>query len=399
MPKPKVLALVMAGGEGSRLELLTERRAKPALPFAGVYRLIDFPLSNCVHSGIEDVWVLQQYRVQSLNDQLANGRPWDLDRTYGGLRLLPPQLGAGDGDGFHEGNADAIWRNRQLIAEHDPEVVLVLSADHVYRLDYGQVLARHRDRGAGVTVVTSEVPNEREAARQAVVEVAHDGRISGFHYKPDKPPTTRVATEVLAFQPGRLLDTLDELAAGDGELKDFGHGLLPRLVEAGEAVEHRMAGYWRDVGTVPAYWQAHMDLLDPERPLDLDDPAWPVLGRAPHRLPARVEGSARLEQALLSPGAVVCGEVARSVLGPGVVVEPGATVRDAVLLEACVVAAGATVERAVLDRDVRVGPRAVVGGQGGDRPALVGEAARIPEDSHIPPGGRFGADGPEEATA
>jgi glucose-1-phosphate adenylyltransferase len=195
MPKPKVLALVMAGGEGSRLELLTERRAKPALPFAGVFRLIDFPLSNCVHSGIEDVWVLQQYRLQSLNDELANGRPWDLDRTYGGLRLLPPQLGAGEEDGFHEGNADAIWCNRQLIAEHDPEMVLVLSADHVYRLDYG------------------------------------DGRLSGFHYKPEEPPTTRVATEVFAFQTRRLLDTLDELAAGDGELKDFGHGLLPRLVE------------------------------------------------------------------------------------------------------------------------------------------------------------------------
>jgi glucose-1-phosphate adenylyltransferase len=153
MPKPKVLALVMAGGEGSRLALLTERRAKPALPYAGVYRLIDFPLSNCVHSGIEDVWVLQQYRLQSLNDELANGRPWDLDRTFGGLRLLPPQLGAGEEDGFHEGNADAIWRNRQLIAERDPEIVLVLSADHVYRLDYGEVLARHRERGAGVTVV------------------------------------------------------------------------------------------------------------------------------------------------------------------------------------------------------------------------------------------------------
>jgi glucose-1-phosphate adenylyltransferase len=169
MPKPKVLALVMAGGEGSRLELLTERRAKPALPFAGVFRLIDFPLSNCVHSGIEDVWVLQQYRLQSLNDELANGRPWDLDRTYGGLRLLPPQLGAGEEDGFHEGNADAIWRNRQLIAEHDPEVVLVLSADHVYRLDYGEVLARHRDRRAAVTVVTTEVPDEREASRHGVV--------------------------------------------------------------------------------------------------------------------------------------------------------------------------------------------------------------------------------------
>jgi glucose-1-phosphate adenylyltransferase len=395
MPKPKVLALVMAGGEGSRLELLTERRAKPALPYAGVYRLIDFPLSNCVHSGIEDVWVLQQYRLQSLNDQLANGRPWDLDRTYGGLRLLPPQLGAEE-DGFHEGNADAIWRNRELIAEHDPEVVLVLSADHVYRLDYGAVLARHRDRGAGVTVVTSEVPEE-EASRQAVVEVDGDGRIGGFHYKPDEPPTTRVATEVFAFATGRLLGTLEELAAGDGELKDFGHGLLPRMVEAGEAVEHRMDGYWRDVGTVPAYWRAHMDLLDPERPLDLDDPAWPILGRAPHRLPARVEGSARLDRALLSPGTVVAGEVTRSVLGPGVVVEPGAAVRDAVLLDDCVVAAGARVERAVLDRGVRVGPGAHVGAAGdGGEPALVAGEAQVPRQATVGPGGRFGGD--EEAS-
>jgi glucose-1-phosphate adenylyltransferase len=399
MPKPKVLALVMAGGEGNRLELLTERRAKPALPFAGVYRLIDFPLSNCVHSGVEDVWVLQQYRLQSLNDELANGRPWDLDRTHGGLRLLPPQLGAGDEDGFHEGNADAIWRNRQLIAEHDPEVVLVLSADHVYRLDYGQVLARHRDRGAGVTLVTSEVP-EHEASRQAVVEVADDGRISGFHYKPDDPPTTRVATEVFTFEPGRLLDTLDELAARDGELNDFGHGLLPRLVEAGEAVEHRMDGYWRDVGTIPAYWQAHMDLLDPARPLALDDPAWPVLGRAPHRLPARVESSGRLEQALLSPGSVVCGEVTRSVLGPGVVVEPGAAVRDAVLLDDCVVAAGARVERAVLDRGVRVGPDARVGQAGEEHePTLVGEGARVPDGATVAPGDRYRRDGAGEAAA
>jgi glucose-1-phosphate adenylyltransferase len=391
MPKPKVLALVMAGGEGSRLELLTERRAKPALPYAGVYRLIDFPLSNCVHSGIEDVWVLQQYRLQSLNDQLANGRPWDLDRTHGGLRLLPPQLGTEE-DGFHEGNADAIWRNRELIAEHDPEVLLVLSADHVYRLDYGEVLARHRDREAGVTVVTAEV-DEEDASRQAVVEVGGDGRLSGFHYKPDEPPTTRVATEVFAFATGRLLGTLEELAAGDGELKDFGHGLLPHLVAAGEAVEYRMDDYWRDVGTVPAYWRAHMDLLDPERRLDLDDPAWPVLGRAPQRLPARVEGSARLDRALLSPGTVVAGEVTRSVLGPGVVVEPGAAVRDSVLLDDCVVAAGARVERAVLDRGVRVGPGARVGAGGVDgEPALVGEEARVPGDATVAPGARFGGD-------
>jgi ADP-glucose pyrophosphorylase len=250
MPRPKVLALVMAGGEGSRLELLTERRAKPALPYAGVYRLIDFPMSNCVH-------------------------PWDLDRTYGGLRLLPPQLGAGESDGFHEGNADAIWRNRELIAQDDAETTLVLSADHVYRLDHGEVLARHRERGAGVTVVTSEVP-EPEASRQAVVEVA---------------------------------------------------------------------GYWRDVGTVPAYWQAHMDLLDPERPLDLDDPDWPILGRAPHRLPARVEG-------------------------------------------------------AVLDRGVRVGPDARAGRSDDDGdPALVGEETRVPRGATVAPGGRLGQDGAREPAA
>jgi glucose-1-phosphate adenylyltransferase len=390
MPKPKVLALVMAGGQGSRLELLTERRAKPALPYAGVYRLIDFPLSNLVHSGIEDVWVLQQYRLQSLNDQLANGRPWDLDRTFGGLRLLPPQLGA-EQDGFHQGNADAIWRNRELIAEYAPEVVLVCSADHVYRLDYGQVLATHRTRDAGVTVVTSEVPAE-EAGRQAVVEVRDDGRLTGFHYKPEQPPTTRVATEVFAFKPDRLLAVLDELAAADEELADFGEGLLPRLVDAGEAVEHRLPGYWRDVGTVPAFWQAHMDLLAPEPELDLDDPAWPILTRAPQRLPARVEGSARAEQALLSPGAVVAGQVTRSVLGPGVVVEPGASVEDAVVLEDTVVAAGARVARAVLDRRVRVGRNARVGeADAAAEIALVGEAAEIPAGAEVAAGGRRAA--------
>jgi glucose-1-phosphate adenylyltransferase len=390
MPRSKVLALIMAGGAGSRLELLTDRRAKPALSYAGVYRLIDFPLSNCVHSGIEDVWVLQQYRVQSLNDQLANGRPWDLDRTHGGLRLLPPQLGAEE-SGFHEGNADAIWRNRELIAEFDPEVVLVCSADHVYRLDFARVLAVHREREAGVTVVTTEVPAE-EAARQAVVEVADDGRIASFHYKPDRPPTTRVATEVFAFRPDRLLGVLDELAADDGELKDFGDGLLPRLVEAREAVEYRLEGYWRDLGTVPAYWQAHMDLLDPERPLDLDDPAWPILGRIPSRLPARVEASARLNRALVAPGAVVAGEVARSVLGPGVVVEAGATVRDAVLIDDAVVEAGALVERAVVDRRARIGRAAKVGEPGAAAEiALVGQDADVPTGERVPAGGRFAA--------
>ena len=368
MPKPKVLALVMAGGEGSRLELLTERRAKPAIPFAGVFRLIDFPLSNCVHSGIEGVWVLQQYRLQSLNDELANGRPWDLDRTYGGLRLLPPQLGSGEEDGFHEGNADAIWRNRQLIAEHDPEVVLVLSGDHVYRLDYGEVLARHRDREAGVTVVTTEVPDEREASRLAVVKVADDGRLRGFHYKPDEPPTTRVATEVFAFETGRLLATLDELAAGDGELKDFGHGLLPR-----------------------------MDLLDPVPPA----------------------GAGRPGLAGAGPGAAPSAGLGRGLGPPG---QGAALAGHDCLRRGDPLGAGAGGG----GRARRVGPRrgaagrlrcrrrgpGRAGGAGPGRPGrargpgglgrrrrragLVAENTQIPPGATVAPGGRLGPDGAEE---
>jgi glucose-1-phosphate adenylyltransferase len=400
MRRPKVLTVILAGGEGGRLELLTRRRAKPALPWAGSYRLIDFPLSNCVHSRLEDVWVLQQYQPYSLNDHLSNGRPWDLDRTRGGLRVLPPHTGT-DEAGFHQGNADALWRNRDLIHEFGPQALLVLSADHVYKLDYGPVVDAHLQQGADVTVVTSQVP-AGEASRLGVVEVDDGGVVTGFAYKADDPPTTRAATEVFVFDPEPLLATLDELAAeeqrageddGDGEgerevLKDLGHALLPRLVAAGRVVEHRLDGYWRDVGTVSSYWQSHMDLLAGRGP-DLDDPDWPILTLGGVRGPARVAGSARIEDGLVSSGAAVAGTVARSVLGPGVVVEHGATVRDSVLLHDTVVRAGAVVEGAVVDRGVRVGRGAHVGdGADPDRLVLVGELAEIGEGASVPAGGR-----------
>jgi glucose-1-phosphate adenylyltransferase len=361
MNRPRVLALVLAGGEGSRLGPLTDERAKPALPFAGIYRLIDFPLSNCLHSGIGDVWVIQQYEPHELTKQLANGRPWDLDRTRGGLRILHPYLGDSE-SGWYEGNADAIYSNRQVIADQDPDVLLVLSADHVYKLDYADVVAHHLDSGAAVTMVTTSVAKE-EASRYGVVRVDGNERISEFEYKPDAPGSGVITTEVFAYEPRTLLRTLDELAEEDGSsIRDFGHELLPRLVDEGAARAFELDGYWRDVGTIDSYWEAHMELLADEPPLTLDDPAWPILTTGLQRPPARIEESATTDGCLVAGGAQVRGTVARSVIGPGVVVEEGAEVRDSVLLHDSYVGARARVTRAIVDEEANVGEGTVAGG-------------------------------------
>jgi len=375
MKRPQVLALVLAGGEGGRLAPLTDERAKPVTPFAGSYRLIDFPLSNCVHSGVNDVWVIQQYEPHELTKQLANGRPWDLDRTRGGLRILHPYLGDSE-SGWYEGNADAIYRNRKVIADEDPDVLLVLSADHLYKLDYADVVADLLESGAAVTMVTTTVPKE-DASRYGVVEVDGDGKVREFEYKPDDPKSGVVTTEVFAYDARRLLQTLDELAdEGDSSgLSDFGHELLPRLVDEGSARGFELDGYWRDVGTIESYWDAHMDLLEAEPRLTLDDPAWPILTTGLQRSPARVEASATLDGVLVAAGAQVRGTVVRSVLAPGVVVERGAEVRDAILLHDSYVGAGARVTRAILDEQAHVEGDAVV--EGTDEVAVVATGARV----------------------
>ena len=395
MAAPRTLALVLAGGAGSRMELLTERRAKPALPYAGLYRLIDFPLTNCHHSRVPDVWVLQQYQLHSLNNELANGRPWDLDRTYGGLRILPPQAG-GEAEGFHEGNADALWRNRELIAEAGREELLVMSADAVYTLDYERLLAAHRERGADVTMVTTEVSRE-EATRLGVVQTGDGDRVTGFQYKPGEPATTIATIEVFAYRTQRLLEVLEDLAGADGGLEDFGHALLPRMVEDGNAFEYRFDGYWRDVGTVDAYWESHMDLVEPGRGPVLADPDWPMLTLGVDAPPSRIEPTARLDHGLVSSGCTVAGAVGRSVLSPGVVVEEGATVTGSVLLHDVRVRAGARVERAVVDQHADIGPGATVGGPDGGI-TLVGEHARVGAGARVEPGTRVPRGRPPHAT-
>ena len=358
----KVLALVVAGGEGERLKPLTDSRAKPALPFGGVYRLIDFPLSNCHHSRISDVWVIQQYEAHTLSEHLANGRPWDLDRTWGGLRVVHPTTG--DESGFYQGNADAINRNRTAIERFEPELLLVLSADGVYKLDYANVLEHHVEHEAEVTVVTTRASLE-EASRLGTVSVDDTGLVTEFAYKPDKPSSEIVTTEVFVYDAQVLLRTLAELEEEQAELSDFGHSLLPRLVERGKAWSYGLDGYWQDVGTLESYWQAHMQLLEPRPALQLDDPEWPILTRASQRPPARIEKPATVETSLLSPGCTVRGNVVRSVIGPGVTVEEGISVVDSVVLGRSHV--GADLERAIVD----LGANVVRSVTGGNEPAVV----------------------------
>src|SRR5215212_9220991 len=388
MALPRILVLVLAGGAGGRLELLTEHRAKPAIPFAGVYRLVDFPLSNCQHSGIADVWVSVQFHPTSLADHLANGRPWDLDRTAGGLMTLPPYQGDERG-GWNEGTADSLWRHAELIRGFGADALVVVSADAVYKLDYREVAEAHLGSGGEVTMVTTEVA-EDDAARYGIVQLEGE-RVVDYAYKPDEPATTTATNEVFVFTPTPTLERLEGLQdeLGDEGLEDLGSHLLPAQTRDGLARAFPLEGYWRDVGTVPAYWQAHRDFLAAEPPIDLDDPAWPVHTRGGRHSAARVLPGAVVDESLVSGGTRVAGEVRGSVLSPGVVVEKGATVVDSVLLPGVRVRAGARVVASVLDDGVEVGEQAVVGGDGGV--TLVGRRARLNSGSEVAAGARLPA--------
>jgi glucose-1-phosphate adenylyltransferase len=386
MALSRILVLVLAGGAGGRLELLTEERAKPAVPFAGVYRLIDFPLSNCQHSAIADVWVSVQFHPTSLSDHLANGRPWDLDRTSGGLMMLPPFQGTKRG-GWVSGTANLLWRQADLIREYGADALVVVSSDAVYKLDYREVVDAHLGSGAEVTMVTTEVAQD-DAARYGIVRV--DGeKVTDYAYKPEEPATTTATNEVFVFSPDPTLERLEALddELGEDGLEDLGSHLLPAQTRDGLARAHPLQGYWRDVGTVPAYWQAHRDFLAAEPPIDLDDPAWPLHTRGGRHSAARILPGALVDESLVSGGTRIAGEVRGSVLSPGVVVEKGATVVDSVLLPGVRVRAGARVVRSVLDDRVEVGEGAVVGGDGDV--TLVGRRAHVDAGSEVAAGARL----------
>ncbi|WP_084050750.1 glucose-1-phosphate adenylyltransferase family protein [Deinococcus hopiensis] len=376
----KVLAIVLAGGKGSRLAPLTTERAKPAVPFLGTYRLIDFTLSNLVNSGVQDVWVIEQYLPHGLNDHLSGGRPWDLDRTRGGLLVMPPFSSPDNEEGeFAHGNAEALAQHAGLIREFGAEVVLVLSADHIYKFDHAAAIHAHVERGASVTMVTTEV-GEAEATRFGNVRVDGEGRVSEFAYKPDEALGRTVTAEIFVYSAGVLLSTLEQLAQ-QGGLGDYGEQLLPALVARGDAYVHPLGGYWKDVGTLEAYLTAHRDFLE-GRGFALNTPDWPFITSSVSRPPTRVEASARLDTAFVCGGAVIAGEVRRSVVGPGAVVEVGAAVVDSVIQPGAVVRAGARVQNAIVDTDAVVEASAEVGASEGP-PAVVGARATVGAQARV----------------
>jgi glucose-1-phosphate adenylyltransferase len=351
----RVLAVVLAGGEGERLSILSGVRAKPAVPFAGKYRIIDFTLSNCVNSDIDNVVVLTQYNPRSLNDHIGAGRPWDLDRNAGGIRLLQPYIARGRPSEWYRGTADAVLQNIGTIRDFPGDIVLVLAGDHIYKMDYGPFVQAHRRHRADVTVAVQQVPLG-EAQRFGILALDDDDAVAEWQEKPKQPKSDLASLGIYVFSKRALLTWLTD------DRPDFGGNVIPAMLEGGARVfGYRFDGYWQDVGTIESYWQAQMDLLDEHPALDLYDKEWLVHTRSEERAPARIGPTASVHRSLISHGCLVAGTVERSVLSPGVRVDPGAVVRDSIVMFDSVIRAGAVVDRAILDKEVSVGPNAIVG--------------------------------------
>ncbi len=382
----RAFAMIMAGGSSESLSVLTEVRAEPAVPIGGKFRLIDFPLSNCVNSDIYNVAVLTQYRPRSLNDHIGIGKPWDLDRAIGGVRLLQPYRGGPYGD-WQQGNADAVRRNLEFVNQQNEEHVLILASNHIYLMDYRPMLRQHIQTNADLTVAVHRV-NLYDTHRYGIVSVAADDRIVDFQEKPQRTRETLASMGIYIFRKDVLVDVLQ-----NSDHVDFGRQVLPTMLEKHHAISaYTFPGYWANVGTVQAYWEANMSLLAENPALDLSDPDWVVHTRSEERAPAKIGPNAQIGGNLLSNGARVDGLIERSVLSPGVYVAEGAIVRDSVLLNNTVIEAGAVVDRCIIDKQVIIGKGAKVGHGDDNLPnkimpeqintglTLVGKGSVIPED-------------------
>ena len=351
-----VRAVVLAGGAGERLSVLSDQRAKPAVPFGGKYRIIDFALSNCVNSGIDDVVVLTQYSPRSLIDHIGAGRSWDLDRRHGGgIQVLQPYLSRIDNVGWYQGTADAVRRNMKDVLDGDPELVLILGGDHIYSMDYRPFIETHRRNNATLTIAVLDVPLD-EASRMGIAITDETGRITDWEEKPDAPRSTLASMGIYVFDPAALAEWVTS------ERHDFGKDVIPAMLAAGEPVyAHTFKGYWRDVGTVEAFWAANLDLVGLVPPIDLFDRSWRLHTRSEERSPAKMGPHALARHSLISHGCIVNGTVENSVLSPGVKVLEGAVVRDSVIMLDAEIGPGAVVDTAIIDKGVMVGAGAMVG--------------------------------------
>ncbi len=358
--KKEMVAMLLAGGQGSRLYALTQNVAKPAVPFGGKYRIIDFPLSNCINSGIDTVGVLTQYQPLELNDYIGNGQPWNLDRNYGGVHILPPYQKS-KGSDWYTGTANAICQNIPFIQRYDPEYVLILSGDHIYKMDYSKMLEYHKEKGADCTIAVIDVPLE-EASRFGIMNCNADGSIYEFEEKPKAPKSTLASMGIYIFNWKKLKKYLEEDDADETSAKDFGKNIIPNMLDNGEVMfAYTFDGYWKDVGTIDSLWEANMDLINPKVPLDLHDKSWKIYSRNPVMPPHYVSPKAFVQNSLITEGCEVEGEIDFSVLFAGVKVEEGAVVRDSIVMPNAVIKKGAVVEYAIIAENTVIGENAKVG--------------------------------------
>ena len=382
----EMIAMILAGGQGSRLYALTQKLAKPAVPFGGKYRIIDFPLSNCVNSDIDTVGILTQYQPLVLNEYIGNGQPWDLDRLHGGVHVLPPYQQASGSD-WYKGTANAIYQNLAFIERYDPEYVLVLSGDHIYKMDYSQMIEAHKKNEADCTIAVLEVEMS-EASRFGILNCNEDGSIYEFDEKPAVPKSNLASMGIYVFNWKKLRYYLTEDEKNRKSQNDFGKNILPAMLAAGERMcAYRFEGYWKDVGTIESLWEANMDLLDPNVPLDLSDTEWRIYSRNPGLPPHYIADGACVQNSMISEGGNIYGNVDFSVIFSGVTIEEGAEIRDSIIMPGACVRRGAKVQYAILAENVEVGENAIIGARPEDCPDL-GDwgVAVVAEGVHVPPG-------------
>jgi glucose-1-phosphate adenylyltransferase len=394
-PTQDPVAVILAGGQGEQLSALSELRAIASVPFGGKYRIIDFTLSNCVNSGIRQVMVLTQYQPVSLHRHIGNGKPWDLDRLRGGIRIVSPYLGPKDAT-WDRGTADAVYRNLEDIVDTPGDTVLILGGDHIYKMDYRPMLDFHHAKNADVTLAVTHISYD-QASRFGNIVTDDDHKVTTFLEKPAKPITNQVSMGIYVFNKDVLIKWLTETGTSPENRRDFGRNILPRMIEGeGKVYAYPFDGYWRDIGTIQAYWQANMELLEDTPPLDLYSRDKVIYTRSEERPEAWVGLQGRVENSLVAHGCQLRGQVIRSILSPGVIVEKGAIVRDSVIYTDTVIGTNAVVDRAILDKKVVIGANSYIGYGDDNTPnkqepnKLFDGITIIGKSAVIPPGVRVG---------
>ena len=358
--KKECVVMLLAGGQGSRLYALTVKTAKPAVSFGGKYRIIDFPLSNCTNSNFDTVGVLTQYQPLALNEYIGNGLSWDLNRAFGGVSILPPYQGHGGAD-WYRGTANAIYQNKEFVDRYDPDYVVILSGDHIYKMDYDKMLRFHKEKEADCTIAVLEVP-VKEASRFGIMSTNEDGSIYKFTEKPKNPDSNKASLGIYIFNRKKLFDYLEADEKDKTSSNDFGKNVIPAMLAAGERMfAYPFEGYWKDVGTIQSLWEANMDLLGENPPLSLNDETWRIYSRPTAHAPQHIGAGAVVQNSIIAEGSEIYGTVRNSVIGTGVTVGVDAVVEDSVIMSETVISPGASVRYSILDSDVMVKRDAVIG--------------------------------------